>query len=139
MPLTLNAPGAAAYVPTAIEREQFARDGFLIVRQLFSPAEVAEIRDAFMEQAKNGPVEGLSDGHYKNGDPTDPLAFYPRMMHPHRHADLPVGPLAMRYMLDRRIEAILTGLMGEEPVAGQSMFYFKPPGARGQELHQDNY
>jgi ectoine hydroxylase-related dioxygenase (phytanoyl-CoA dioxygenase family) len=45
----------------------------------------------------------------------------------------------MRYMLDRRIEAILAGLMGEEPVAGQSMFYFKPPGARGQELHQDNY
>ena len=27
----------------------------------------------------------------------------------------------------------------QEPVAVQSMFYFKPPGARGQALHQDNF
>lgn len=120
-------------------RGQFERDGFVVARQLFTPEEVAEIREAFMAQAANGPVEGLSDGHHKGLDNSDPLAFYPRMMHPHRHPELPVGPLSMRYMLDKRIQDALTVLMGEEPAAAQSMFYFKPPGARGQDLHQDNF
>jgi ectoine hydroxylase-related dioxygenase (phytanoyl-CoA dioxygenase family) len=119
--------------------ERFRRDGFVVVRQLFSPDEVAEIRDAFMAQAADGPVEGLSDGHHKGLDRSDPLAFYPRMMHPHNHPEMPVGPLARRYMLDRRLFDVLSALMGEEPVAAQSMFYFKPPGARGQDLHQDNF
>jgi ectoine hydroxylase-related dioxygenase (phytanoyl-CoA dioxygenase family) len=30
-------------------------------------------------------------------------------------------------------------LLGEAPIAAQSMFYWKPPGARGQALHQDNF
>jgi ectoine hydroxylase-related dioxygenase (phytanoyl-CoA dioxygenase family) len=61
------------------------------------------------------------------------------MMHPHKHLDKPVGELSMRYMLDSRLKTTLTGLLEEEPAAAQSMFYFKPPGARGQDLHQDNY
>jgi ectoine hydroxylase-related dioxygenase (phytanoyl-CoA dioxygenase family) len=42
-------------------------------------------------------------------------------------------------MLDARIEYVLQVLMGEEPYAVQSMFYFKPAGSRGQDLHQDNF
>ena len=118
---------------------QFSRDGYTVVRGLFSPEEIAEIRDTFMQQAENGPVEGLSDGVYKKLDNSDPLAFYPRMMHPHRHGKLSVGPLATRFMLDERLYALLHAFMNEEPVAAQSMFYFKPAGARGQDLHQDNF
>ena len=33
----------------------------------------------------------------------------------------------------------LTGLLGNEPYAAQTMVYFKPAGSRGQALHQDNY
>ena len=117
----------------------FAADGFTVARGLFAPEEVDLIRQTFMEQAHDGPVEGLSDGHYKHLDPSDPLAFYPRMMHPHRHADKPVGPLSLRYLLDSRVRDYLSAFMGEEPAAAQTMFYFKPPGARGQELHQDNF
>lgn len=119
--------------------EAFSRDGFFVARGLYAADEVARIRDAFMDQAKDGPVDGLSDGHHRYCDPSDPLAFYPRMMHPHKHPELPVGALSLRYMLDRRLEALLAGFMGEAPAAAQSMFYFKPPGARGQELHQDNF
>lgn len=120
-------------------KAEFAANGFAVARGLFSPEEVAEIRETFMQQAENGPVEGLSDGHHRHCSPDDPLAFYPRMMHPHKHSDKVVGPLSMRYMLDTRVHDALAGLMGEEPVAAQSMFYFKPPGARGQDLHQDNF
>ncbi len=123
---------------SAQDLEQYHRDGFLICRGLLSREEVEEIRGSFMELAANGPVEGLSET--KQGyDPADPLSRYPRMMHPHRHPELPVGPLAMRTMLDPRIGEILHRLFGEEPIAAQSMFYFKPPGARGQDLHQDNF
>lgn len=42
-------------------------------------------------------------------------------------------------MLDKRVEAVLTDLFEEEAIASQIMFYFKPLGARGQDLHQYNY
>ena len=123
---------------TREQHAQFERDGFLLVPGLFSPAEAAEIREAFMAQAAAGPVDGLSES-WQGRDPADPLARYPRMMHPHRHPELPVGPLARQRMLAPRVRAVLRDLFGEEAVAAQSMFYFKPPGARGQELHQDNF
>ena len=121
--------------------EQFQADGFVIVRGLIPSAEVDVIRKSFMDLAANGPVEGLSEIRHGAGSyaPTDPLARYPRMMHPHRHEDLEAGKLAMRYMLDPRIGEVLRELMEDEPLAAQSMFYFKPPGARGQDLHQDNF
>jgi phytanoyl-CoA hydroxylase len=131
---------------TAGERAAFRHDGFVVAHGLLSRQEAAVIRDTFMEQNKDGPVAGLSevkvtryDGSEGQYDRADPLAFYPRMIHPHIHPDLAVGPLAMRYMLDSRFEGILTELMGESPLAVQSMFYFKPPGARGQDFHQDNF
>ena len=41
-------------------------------------------------------------------------------------------------MLDERILGVVTELIGPA-LAAQSMFYFKPPTARGQALHQDNF
>ena len=35
--------------------------------------------------------------------------------------------------------SVLTQLLGVEPLAVQTMLYFKPAGARGQALHQDNF
>lgn len=128
---------------TTEQKQQFERDGFLAMRGLFGHDEIEAIRETFMAQAEDGPVPGLSDvPKAREGAPAaakDPLARYPRMMHPHKHLDKPVGPLALRYMRDPRLKAILAELFGEDPFACQSMFYFKPPGARGQDLHQDNF
>jgi phytanoyl-CoA hydroxylase len=121
------------------QHEQFARDGFIAIRGLVAPTEIAEIRDAFMAQAAHGPVPGLSDLPRGAVASNDPLSRYPRMMHPHKHQDKEVGRIAMRYMLDPRLQPILSELLAEQPFAVQSMFYFKPPGARGQDLHQDNF
>ncbi len=119
----------------------YNRDGFLIARGVFTIAEIDEIRDTFMDANAEGPVEGLSEfmSNYGDVDPSDPLAFYPRMMMPHTHLDKPVGPLSRKYVLEPRLLPYLQAFMGEDPVAVQTMFYFKPPKARGQELHQDNY
>jgi hypothetical protein len=125
-----------------IDTQQFRRDGYYIARGLLAPHEAAAIRDAFMQLAANGPVPGLSEMQRPGTAPYapgDPLAKYPRMMHPHLHPEYEAGRLARRYLLDARIGAILDELLEEEAVAVQSMFYFKPPGARGQALHQDNF
>jgi ectoine hydroxylase-related dioxygenase (phytanoyl-CoA dioxygenase family) len=118
--------------------EHFRDNGFVVVRGLFSTSEVNELRSAFMQTNENGPVHGLSEIN-KSYNSSDPLSFYPRMMHPHRHPDKGVGLISKQWMLDARIHNILTDLFDDEPIAAQSMFYFKPPGARGQDLHQDNF
>jgi hypothetical protein len=46
---------------------------------------------------------------------------------------------SLRWLLDPRLGDCLTTLLGVEPYAVQTMLYFKPPGSRGQALHQDNF
>ncbi len=143
MPQVLERPTTteSANGLTAAQREQFERDGCVVLRGLFRPEEAARIRDAFMAQNENGPVEGLSE--IRNGadgyDKSDPLAFYPRMMNPHSQPEREVGQIARDFLLHPRLYPILRDLFGEEPAGVQTMFYFKPAGARGQELHQDNF
>lgn len=124
--------------PNSVQQEQFERDGFVVLRGFCTRAKAESVRDTFMAEAKDGPVEGLSDAPGAlSAD--DPLAKYPRMMHPHRHPEKAVGRVALEFLLDPALEPILHDLMGDEPIAAQTMFYFKPPGARGQALHQDNF
>lgn len=122
----------------ATQLETFEDDGYLIVRGLYTAAEIAHIRDTFMAQAAAGPVAGLSDIP-AHTNPNDPLSVYPRLLNPHRHPERAVGQVALGFLLAPRLEPVLTTLLGEEPLGAQTMFYFKPPGARGQELHQDNF
>jgi ectoine hydroxylase-related dioxygenase (phytanoyl-CoA dioxygenase family) len=124
--------------PDPDEISLFRRSGVGVVRGLFSAKEVASIRDAFMAAAEEGPLKGLSETRSVADDAGDPLLRYPRMLHPHRRRELAAGEIAYQTMLDRRILDILEALGGEPALAAQSMFYYKPPGSRGQGLHQDN-
>jgi ectoine hydroxylase-related dioxygenase (phytanoyl-CoA dioxygenase family) len=127
--------------PTPDEMADFETTGVGIVRSLLSPDEVADIRDVFQAAGDKGPIEGLADANMLDTDGAgrdEMLRRFPRMLHPHRHAEQDFGRLALRWMLDRRVTDVVAGLYGEPPVAAQSMYYFKGPGARGQALHQDN-
>ena len=117
---------------TDTHRQQFATDGFAVVRGLFSPAEVAHLRDRYTAMREDGPIP--IDGPIANPTTNDPLLRYPRLMQPHRWDEE-----SRQWLLDARISACLSVLLGREPYAVQTMVYFKPPGARGQALHQDNY
>jgi ectoine hydroxylase-related dioxygenase (phytanoyl-CoA dioxygenase family) len=110
-------------------RTDFERDGYGVAQGLFSPEEFEEVRETF-EQIRLRENRGHNDGIT---DPGDPLFQYPRLVHPHRF-----NATARRYMLHPRVIECLRAIFSEEPVATQSMYYFKPPGARGQALHQDN-
>jgi phytanoyl-CoA hydroxylase len=112
-------------------RQVFETDGAYIARNLFSPEEVENfkahyeairVKDLFADRGLADPV---SD---------DPLKHYPRQMQMHRE-----DSLSLDFLCDPRIDAVITDLTGYSPLAVQTMFYFKPPMARGQALHQDNF
>ncbi|NUS30666.1 MAG: phytanoyl-CoA dioxygenase family protein [Streptomyces sp.] len=109
---------------------EFEEDGFTVVRGLFAQEEIDRLCAEFTALHAAGPVPG----HFAPRPGDDPLAVWPRVMQPHE-----INPLARRTLLDTRLRVVLEALLDEEALAAQSMFYFKPPGARGQALHQDNF
>ena len=119
--------------------EQWQRDGYVLVSGLFSTEEIDSLREHFMEMQaesldKNSPLRQYYEPKSLEEAGGDILQHYPRVMHPHRFDER-----SMNQMLDSRVGEVLETLMGAEPIAAQSMFYFKPMGARGQALHQDNF
>jgi ectoine hydroxylase-related dioxygenase (phytanoyl-CoA dioxygenase family) len=136
--MTVTGNGAAGVPildPAALRRyrEGFEEDGFTVVRGLFGADETERLCDEFAALRAGGPVPG----HFEpraSGPGADPLHVWPRVMHPHE-----IDDLARDVLLDARLRTVLEVLLGEEVLAAQSMFYFKPPGARGQALHQDNF
>ena len=111
-------------------KTEFDTRGFAIAEGLFSPEEVKSLIDHFMAMHDRG-GDGWAEGSVDMNDP-DPLRRYPRLLQPHRG-----DAVSMDYMTDPRINQWLTKLLGREPYAVQTMVYFKPAGARGQALHQD--
>jgi len=104
----------------------------VVVRGLFSSAEVAQYIDHYMTLRAQGEYPG--DWAGTQIDSVDPLKKFPRMIHMHRWDDA-----SLQWLIDDRLNRCMTALLGSEPYAVQTMLYFKPPGARGQALHQDQY
>jgi phytanoyl-CoA hydroxylase len=114
-------------------KRSFEERGYVVARGLFDPEETACLRDHFTRlreaSAYPGDVVGVEPGS------DDPLKKYPRMIHMHRW-----DAVALDWLLEPRLAHSLTCLLGgTEPFAVQTMLYFKPPGARGQAVHQDQY
>jgi len=112
----------------------FDEQGYLVLRGLFRQDEVQRLIDTFMDISAKGHVPGYFEPTTPEEADGDILKLYPRIIHPHRFNDV-----ALQYLLDARLAVLLADLFGEEPLAAQSMLYFKPAGARGQALHQDNF
>ncbi|CAN5445869.1 phytanoyl-CoA dioxygenase family protein [soil metagenome] len=112
-------------------RETFEARGFSVAKGLFSLEETTYLKKYFTDMVERG-GDGWAEGGV-HPDHDDPLKRYPRLLQPHRGDNV-----AKNYMVDDRIRVWLGTILGKEPLAVQTMVYFKPPGARGQALHQDN-
>jgi phytanoyl-CoA hydroxylase len=121
-PLRANASGA----------EKFENQGFYIARGLFSEEETDFFKSHYLELSQQEST--VSDRNLADEQTNDPLLQYPRQMMMHR-----TDEVSLDYLCDPRIGAVIHALTGHEPFAVQTMFYFKPPQARGQALHQDNF
>lgn len=128
MSTTAGAPATLS----AAHLNDYARDGYTVVRGLLSKQEVETLIAHYMKLHEDGFDHGEEiEARLIEGDP---LRQWPRLMHPHKRDET-----TMRYLLDPRIGQVLRTLLQDEPLAAQSMFYYKPPGARGHALHQDQY
>jgi ectoine hydroxylase-related dioxygenase (phytanoyl-CoA dioxygenase family) len=114
-------------------KRAFDAEGFCIAAALFAPSEVAEIRDFFQERTRLKAEKGGFDKSMLAGEQGAGLQQWPRYLHPHRDHEL-----ARRYLLHPKVRTVLQRLFGTDPLAAQSMYYYKAPGAKGQQLHQDN-
>lgn len=114
------------------EIRDYRRDGYILIRGLFSGEEAATYRDHYMRLREAGKYPGDFEGVDPSSE--DPLKRYPRMIHMHRWDEV-----SLQWLIEPRLNAVMTSLLGSEPLAAQTMLYFKPPGARGQALHQDQY
>lgn len=115
-----------------VDTEQFNSDGYTVVSGLFSDDEVQSYIDHYMDMRHSGVYPGDFSGVDISGN--DPLKKYPRLIHMHRW-----DKISLDWMLDKRLGTAFSQLIGKEPLAVQTMLYFKPAGARGQALHQDQF
>jgi phytanoyl-CoA hydroxylase len=102
-------------------KREYDRVGFWTERGVLARSEIDGLGRAF--ENAHPPRPGM-----------DPLERYPRVMHPHR-----TMPSVRSLLFDPRLVGVVEDLGGEPVLAAQSMFYWKPPGARGQAMHQDNF
>src|SRR6266480_5247777 len=138
IPIRSGSPGIDQYSRTRRmiddgARRSFEDQGYAVARGLFDPEETAFLTDHFTRLRGAGAYPGDVVGVEPGSD--DPLKKYPRMIHMHRW-----DTVALDWLLEPRLAHSLARLLdGTEPFAVQTMLYFKPPGARGQAVHQDQY
>jgi phytanoyl-CoA hydroxylase len=112
------------------QKQQFLNDGYCIVPGLFTETEIAEIEAFFEEFKLNGRnVYDAGLGY----EETDITKRQLRAMHPHRYSKK-----AQDWLLNPQVGEVLAELLGRPALGVQTMYYFKPPGGKGQGMHQDN-
>ena len=109
---------------------EYCTRGFVIIREFRNRAAVDEYARHYMQLRATGPRPGDYGGN--NADRADPLNTFPRMID---MGDWDAQTRAWSQAPD--LLAIVAQLLADTPVLKQTMLYFKPPGARGQGLHQD--
>ena len=120
-------------IPSNI-KHQYQNNGYVLIKQLFSEQECDELIERSLALHARKSISGCFHSVPESESDSDPLRTYPRMMHPHR-----VDDLSLRFLKHPRIVESLRVLLDGEAIGLQTMFYWKPPGARGQDFHQDDY
>jgi hypothetical protein len=122
------------YRVTVEEYIRFRQQGFLVVRGLVAPEEVA---------ALNAHTDGILSGRLRvpgidSPTPDAPAEerhkFWERLHMPHR-----AMAIHEQFLLHPRVIDVLEALIGPDVLALQTMLFFKQPGQNGQGFHQDSY
>ena len=148
-------PAAVRYERYAVsvqEYSTFRRQGFLVVRGLVPPDDIAELRQhtedlmqgrlpeqamtmAERDLARDGGVtiQGL-EAPPEHLSPAEKAQYFLRIHMLHRKL-----ALHERFMLHPRVLDVLEALIGPDILALQTMLFLKPPGKPGQGWHQDTF
>jgi ectoine hydroxylase-related dioxygenase (phytanoyl-CoA dioxygenase family) len=118
---------------SAAQRAQYQRDGYLVVRDIFSVAEIALVvleAERLIERRELIHQDNIRCRWQPNVETNECLfeCFDPV---------IDIGPVCARLALDQRILDVLGCLYGEEACLFKDKLIFKPPMAKGYDLHQD--
>jgi len=151
-PTTANAERTDRYRMTVQEYITFRQQGFLVVRGLLSPEEVAELREHTEELMQGRLPEQTAEMAERDlrgdgGVTVQRLEAPPAHLSPHEKAEYFLRihmlhrqlALHERYLLHPRVLDVLEVLIGPDLLALQTMLFLKPPGKPGQGWHQDSY
>lgn len=153
-------PGATpwenTYTPYRVTVEEYRRfrdKGFLVVRGLVTPEDVAELRQhtndlmqgrlpeqqgTAMKERDTSRDTGTSgqgiEAPPAHLSPEEKAQYFLRIHMLHRQLEL-----HERFMLHPRVLDVLQVLIGPDVLALQTMLFLKPPGKPGQGWHQDSY
>jgi phytanoyl-CoA hydroxylase len=135
------------------EYRTFREHGFLVVRGLVSPEEIAELRQhtedlmqgrlpeqqaRYMSERDTNRDGGVTcqglEAPPAHLSPIEKAQYFLRIHMLHRQLEL-----HERYMLHPRVLDVLQILIGPDVLAMQTMLFLKPPGKPGQGWHQDSY
>lgn len=120
-------------------RADYARDGYAVIRGLFSPAEVAAMAEAFDRLQAAGLALGRS---FRHGNLLFRLGDDPHLGRILRMVQWPAWRNALldRVRLDLRFAAVLKPLIGANLKQIINQMHWKPPGAARVEFayHQDS-
>jgi ectoine hydroxylase-related dioxygenase (phytanoyl-CoA dioxygenase family) len=129
---------AALPAPDAL-RKAYMRDGYAVIRGLFSPAEVAAMAAAFDRLQAAGLALGRS---FRHGNLLFRLGDDPHLGRILRMVQWPSWRDAVldRFRLDQRFAAVLKPLIGDDLKQIINQMHWKPPGAAKVEFayHQDS-
>ncbi|MCZ7643951.1 MAG: phytanoyl-CoA dioxygenase family protein [Planctomycetota bacterium] len=130
----------------------FRRQGYLVVKNLVAPEEIAEIKQHTEElmqgrlpeqrktmpvrdPKKDGPISAQAlDAPPENLSPHEKAQYFLRIHMLHRKL-----AIHEKYLLHPRVLDVLELLIGPDILAMQTMLFLKPPGKPGQGWHQDSY
>ena len=146
-----EATHADRYAVSVEEYIKFKKNGFLVVRNLVSPSDIAELRrhtEDLMQGKLPEQNRQMSEGATpQSGTATQVLEAPPAHLSPeekvqyflrihmlHRQLEL-----HERTLLHPRVLDVLEVLIGPDLLALQSMLFLKPAGKPGQGWHQDSY
>lgn len=115
--------------------EQFRRDGFAVLENALTPAEVADVNAEMVRLCRGelGTVGGEFEADQAGPD-EDVLRRYLCIHQPHKISDV-----YLRALSTPRIVEALTNVIGPDVKAMQSMVFMKSEGKPGQAWHQDEF
>jgi phytanoyl-CoA hydroxylase len=141
-----------AYRVSVDEYIKFREQGFLVVRGLVSPEEIAELKQhtedlmqGRLPEQQGSTLDGPHNG--PSGTIVQELAAPPAHLSPEEKGDYFLRlhmlhrqlELHERYLLHPRVLDVLQALIGPDLLALQTMLFLKGPGKPGQGWHQDSY
>ncbi len=119
-------------------KRAFEERGYCILDDIYSKEELQEMEDFFdaYRRREDARFEGKAGqwGEPVRFEDVDRTKKQVRVIHPHR-----IDPRVQDWYLHPNIAATLELLFGKPALGAQTMFYYKPPGSRGQGMHQDNF